>query len=45
MFSGVGPIRLLEAVWNRIRTVGDEVRLPPASSAEIFGDAAEYPQT
>jgi GDPmannose 4,6-dehydratase len=42
---GVGPIRLLEASWNLSQRTGREVRMLQASSAEIFGDAIEVPQT
>ncbi|MBK4346462.1 GDP-mannose 4,6-dehydratase [Lacisediminihabitans sp. G11-30] len=42
---GVGPIRLLEASWNLSQRTGRPVRMLQASSAEIFGDATEVPQT
>lgn len=42
---GVGPIRLLEASWKLSQRLGREVRMLQASSAEIFGDASEVPQT
>ena len=42
---GVGPIRLLEASWKLSKRLGREVRMLQASSAEIFGDATEVPQT
>jgi GDPmannose 4,6-dehydratase len=42
---GVGPTRLLEAAWNLSQRTGREVRMLQASSAEIFGDATEVPQT
>lgn len=42
---GVGPIRLLEASWNLSQRTGREVRMLQASSAEIFGDASDVPQT
>jgi GDPmannose 4,6-dehydratase len=42
---GVGPIRLLEAGWKLSQRLGREVRMLQASSAEIFGDASEIPQT
>lgn len=42
---GVGPIRLLEASWKLSQKLGREVRMLQASSAEIFGDATEVPQT
>ena len=42
---GVGPTRLLEASWNLSQRTGREVRMLQASSAEIFGDATEVPQT
>ncbi len=41
---GVGPIRLYDAAW-RLAEAGHPVRLLQASSAEIFGDAADEPQT
>jgi GDPmannose 4,6-dehydratase len=42
---GVGPIRLLEASWKLSTRLGREVRMLQASSAEIFGDASQVPQT
>jgi GDPmannose 4,6-dehydratase len=42
---GVGPIRLLEACWKLSQRLGRDVRMLQASSAEIFGDATEVPQT
>jgi GDPmannose 4,6-dehydratase len=42
---GIGPIRLLEAAWNHFQRTGQQVRMLQASSAEIFGDATEVPQT
>jgi GDPmannose 4,6-dehydratase len=42
---GIGPIRLLEAAWNHSQRTGQPVRMLQASSAEIFGDATEVPQT
>jgi GDPmannose 4,6-dehydratase len=42
---GVGLIRLLEASWKLSQRLGREVRMLQASSAEIFGDATEVPQT
>lgn len=42
---GVGPIRLLEAAWKLSQRTGREVRMLQASSAEIFGDASEVPQS
>jgi GDPmannose 4,6-dehydratase len=42
---GVGPIRILEAAWNLSQRTGADVRMLQASSAEIFGDAVEVPQT
>lgn len=42
---GVGPIRLLDASWKLSQRLGREVRMLQASSAEIFGDASEIPQT
>ena len=42
---GVGPVRILEALWKLARRTGREVRMLQASSAEIFGDASEVPQT
>ena len=41
---GVGPVRLLEAAWNRMRATGEPVRMLQASSAEIFGDSTVVPQ-
>lgn len=41
---GVGPIRILEAAWKLGERTGAPVRFVQASSAEIFGDAAEVPQ-
>ena len=42
---GVGPIRLLEASFKLSERTGRPVRMLQASSAEIFGDASEVPQT
>ena len=42
---GVGPIRLLEASWKLSQRLGRDVRMLQASSAEIFGDTTEVPQT
>ncbi|WP_295123036.1 GDP-mannose 4,6-dehydratase [uncultured Leifsonia sp.] len=41
---GVGPVTLMEAAWA-LQTDGHPVRFVQASSAEIFGDAREVPQT
>lgn len=41
---GLGPVRLFEAAW-RLTDSGSPVHVLQASSAEIFGDAAEVPQT
>ncbi|MCS0499461.1 GDP-mannose 4,6-dehydratase [Protaetiibacter mangrovi] len=41
---GLGPVRILEAAWRQ-GLVGSPVRMLQASSAEIFGDASEVPQT
>lgn len=41
---GVGPVRLLQAAW-RLADSGAPVRFVQASSAEIFGDATDVPQT
>jgi GDPmannose 4,6-dehydratase len=41
---GVGPVRLLEAAWKLQQSGGPNVRFVQASSAEVFGDAAESPQ-
>ena len=40
---GLGPVRLFEAAWRQTEA-GEPVRVLQASSAEIFGDAAEIPQ-
>lgn len=42
---GVGPIRLLQAAWTLGERTGNRVRFVQASSAEIFGDATEVPQS
>lgn len=42
---GVGPVRLLQAAWTLGARTGQTVRFVQASSAEIFGDATEVPQT
>jgi len=42
---GVGPVRLLQAAWTLGERTGETVRFIQASSAEIFGDATEVPQT
>lgn len=42
---GVGPVRLLQAAWVLGERSGQTVRFVQASSAEIFGDATDVPQT
>jgi GDPmannose 4,6-dehydratase len=42
---GAGPIRLLQAAWLFGERSSRPVRFVQASSAEIFGDATEVPQT
>jgi len=42
---GVGPVRLMEAAWALSERTGRPVRVLQASSAEMFGDSAEVPQT
>ncbi|WP_104082390.1 GDP-mannose 4,6-dehydratase [Cryobacterium sp. Y11] len=42
---GVGPVRLLQAAWALGERTGETVRFVQASSAEIFGDATDVPQT
>ena len=42
---GVGPVRLLQAAWTLGARTGQTVRFVQASSAEIFGDATDVPQT
>ena len=41
---GLGPVRLFDAAWRQTRD-GAPVRVLQASSAEIFGDAVDVPQT
>lgn len=41
---GVGPVRLFDAAWKLTERSGRAVRVLQASSAEIFGNAAEVPQ-
>jgi len=41
---GLGPVRLFDAAWRQT-SGGAPVRVLQASSAEIFGDASEVPQT
>lgn len=41
---GLGPVRLFDAAW-RLHDAGQTIRVLQASSAEIFGDAGEVPQT
>ncbi|MFF2052766.1 GDP-mannose 4,6-dehydratase [Leifsonia sp. NPDC058194] len=41
---GVGPVSLMEAAWDLTQS-GHDVRFVQASSAEVFGDAEEVPQT
>ncbi len=41
---GLGPVRLFDAAWRQT-VAGAPVRVLQASSAEIFGDASEVPQT
>jgi GDPmannose 4,6-dehydratase len=42
---GVGPVRLLDAAWQLGERTGRRVAFVQASSAEIFGDATDVPQT
>lgn len=42
---GVGPVRILEAAWQLGERTGRQVAFVQASSAEIFGDATDVPQT
>ncbi|POH69710.1 GDP-mannose 4,6 dehydratase [Cryobacterium zongtaii] len=42
---GAGPIRLLQAAWMFGERSSRPVRFVQASSAEIFGDATEVPQS
>ncbi|WP_162942649.1 GDP-mannose 4,6-dehydratase [Cryobacterium soli] len=42
---GAGPIRLLQAAWTFGERSSRPVRFVQASSAEIFGDATEVPQS
>jgi GDPmannose 4,6-dehydratase len=42
--TGLGTARLLEAVWQHQRSAGRGVRFLLASSAEIFGEPASWPQ-
>ena len=42
---GLGPVRLLEAIRSAEAAGGGQIRMLQASSAEIFGDAAEVPQS
>ena len=41
---GLGPVRLFDAAWRQT-AAGTPVRVLQASSAEIFGDAVDSPQT
>lgn len=43
--TALGAARLLEQVWQYQQRRGDQVRFVQASSAEIFGNAAQVPQT
>jgi GDPmannose 4,6-dehydratase len=43
--SGVGAVAVLEAAWRLQTDTGRPVRVLQASSAEIFGDPAESPQS
>lgn len=42
--NGTGAVGLLEAAWA-LREAGRDVRFVQASSAEVFGEASESPQT
>ena len=42
---GVGPVRLLDAAWKLQESSGTVIRFLQASSAEIFGDTLEVPQS
>lgn len=42
---GVGPIRIYDALWKLSQRTGIKPRMLQASSAEIFGNAAQVPQT
>jgi GDPmannose 4,6-dehydratase len=42
---GVGAVRLLSAAWDLQDRTGREVRFLQASSAEVFGDPVQVPQT
>jgi GDP-D-mannose dehydratase len=42
---GVGPVRLLDAAWKLQEATGRPVRFLQASSAEIFGDTRDIPQS
>jgi GDPmannose 4,6-dehydratase len=42
--TGLAPVHLLEAAW-RLHEEGHPVRFLQASSAEIFGESTEVPQT
>lgn len=42
---GVGPVRIFDAAWKLADRTGIDVRVLQASSAEIFGNATQVPQT
>lgn len=42
---GVGPVRIFDAAWKLADRTGIDVRVLQASSAEIFGNATEVPQS
>lgn len=42
---GVGPVRIFDAAWRLADRTGIDVRVLQASSAEIFGNASEVPQS
>ncbi|MGX5680770.1 GDP-mannose 4,6-dehydratase [Schumannella luteola] len=42
---GVGPVRIFDAAWKLADRTGLDVRVLQASSAEIFGNATEVPQS
>ena len=42
---GVGAVRVLEAAWQLQQRTGAPIRVLQASSAEIFGDPEEVPQS
>jgi GDPmannose 4,6-dehydratase len=42
---GLGPARVMQSLWELMERTGRPVRMVQASSAEVFGDTSEDPQS